>query len=88
MNDDQLMNMTPDQILVYLRERSGNRPEEVPEGWHTIYNLAKAWNVSDQHTGQILHQAVRDGLMEKKQFRISTGGGVVRPVMHYRMIQK
>lgn len=85
---DRLFNMTPKEILAYLDDRIGNKPETVPAGWHTIFQLAKAWNISDQHTGKRVNLAVREGLMEKRTFRVMTCGGMVRPVAHFRLVGK
>lgn len=86
--EEDLLNMNPADILTFLKAKSGNKADEVPPGWHTINGLAKAWNISGQHAGNRLNQAVRDGVMEKKSFKVSTGGGMVRPVVHFRLVVK
>lgn len=86
--EEDLLNMNPADILSFLKAKSGNQPDEVPPGWYTIHGLANAWNISGQHAGNRLNQAVRDGVMEKKPFKIATGGGMVRPVVHFRLVAK
>ena len=85
---DKLFSMTPKEILSFIDKRCGNLPEQVPPGWYSVFTLAKEWNLSEQHTGKRLQSAVREGLMEKKSFRIATSGTAVRPVAHYRVVVK
>jgi predicted transcriptional regulator len=58
--------------------------EEVPEGWFTIKELAKARGRSECATGEQVRRMTEQGLCEKRNFTIRLAEKV-RPVPHYRL---
>ena len=60
-------------------------PEQVPEGWHTVRQVAEATDRSETWTYKKLEAMVRQGKAEKRKFRVEAVTQV-RPVTHYRMI--
>lgn len=60
-----------------------NGVEEVPDGWRTMADLARAAGKSVPRASEIARRALAAGLLETRTFRIRTGGKVY-PVPHYR----
>jgi len=58
--------------------------EEVPEGWYTIKQLAKARGRSECNTSEQVRRMVEMGKAEKRNFTIRLAERV-RPVPHYRL---
>ena len=58
--------------------------EEVPEGWFTIKQIAKARGRSDCATSEQVRRMVEVGKAEKCNFTIRLAERV-RPVPHYRL---
>jgi hypothetical protein len=58
--------------------------EEVPEGWFTIKQLAKARGRSECITSTQVRRKIEQGLAEKRNFTIRLSERV-RPVPHYRL---
>ena len=58
--------------------------EEVPEGWFTIKQLAKARGRSECITSTQVRRKIEQGLAEKRNFTIRLAERV-RPVPHYRL---
>jgi hypothetical protein len=59
-------------------------PEQVPEGWFTVAQLAEKIDRSHCNTGERVRRMVAAGKAEKKLFRIKLEEKV-RPVPHYRL---
>ena len=81
--EDDLLNMKPEDILTYLDDRLGKKPDVIPPGWYSLATLSKAWGISDQSAGSRVNKAVVEGLMEKRWFRVMTSAKYLRPVAHY-----
>jgi hypothetical protein len=58
--------------------------EDVPEGWYTIKQLAKARGRSECVTSTQVRRKIEQGLAEKRNFTIRLSERV-RPVPHYRL---
>jgi hypothetical protein len=58
--------------------------EEVPEGWFTIKQLAKARGRSECITSEQVRRMIDQGMCEKRNFTIRLSERV-RPVPHYRL---
>ncbi len=58
--------------------------EEVPEGWYTIKQLAKARGRSECNTSEQVRRMVEMGKAEKRNFTIRLAERV-RPVPHYKL---
>ena len=58
--------------------------EEVPEGWFTIKQLAKARGRSECATSEQVRRMMEHGLCEKRNFTIRLAERV-RPVPHYKL---
>jgi hypothetical protein len=82
--------MKPDkpdkQLLAFCQTLSqpATPVEEVPEGWYTMKQLAKARGRSECVTGEQLRRLMDQGRCEKKNFTIQLAERV-RPVPHYRL---
>ncbi len=59
--------------------------ETPPKGWLTTTEWAADSKYSMRRTFSIIAASVAAGKMERKEFRIRTSAGVVRPVAHYRV---
>ena len=58
--------------------------EEVPDGWYTIKQLAKARGRSECATNEQVRRMIELGMAEKCNFTIRLAERV-RPVPHYRL---
>ncbi len=58
--------------------------EEVPAGWYTVKQLAKARGRSECNTSELVRRMVELGKAEKRQFTIRLAERV-RPTAHYRL---
>lgn len=58
-----------------------------PKGFFTRADLAKAWQISEQHGNRKLKKYVDSGLVEVKYFKVRSGL-VTRPIPHYRILIK
>jgi predicted transcriptional regulator len=58
--------------------------DEVPEGWFTVKQLAKARGRSECATGEQVRRMVEAGMAERRNFTIRLAERV-RPVPHYRL---
>jgi hypothetical protein len=58
--------------------------DEVPPEWLTARDIAKQLGKADSTVGAMLGNAVAEGRVERKNFRITTGQ-VTRPTPHYRV---
>mgnify|MGYP001312845670 CR=1 FL=1 len=59
-------------------------PEQVPEGWHTVREIAAMTGYSEVWTYKKLLRLVEQGKAEIKRFRITTGQRTMR-VAHYQI---
>jgi hypothetical protein len=59
-------------------------PDVVPEGWHTVAEIAAQSGKAIITTGQKIRIYVKQGIAERKDFRIQLETNV-RPVPHYRL---
>jgi len=58
--------------------------EEVPDGWYTVKQLAKARGRSERNTSELIRRMIDLGRAEKRNFTIHLSERV-RPVPHYRL---
>jgi predicted transcriptional regulator len=58
--------------------------DKVPDGWYTLRQLSKEWNVSGSHAYRLTRKAVEAGLMQQDRFRIQTEKRGIYPTWHYR----
>jgi len=66
-----------------LRNEVTHQAEEVPEGWHTVKEMAEKLNLSDSQTRKIVFKGIEMGSVETRKFRIKTAQRSY-PVPHYR----
>lgn len=76
------------QLLKRLREAIANKPEHVPDGWKTTNQWADEWGVTNTAAGVLLGRAHRVGAIDRKIFRIKTGGRGNYPTPHYKEFGK
>lgn len=57
--------------------------EEVPKGWLTTKEIAKEMGLGETQAGRIIRQAVADGKVDVRPFKLNRSG-VVRPIPHYK----
>jgi predicted transcriptional regulator len=79
--------MKPDkQLLAFCQilSQPSTPVEEVPEGWYTTKEIAKARGRSECVTSEHLRRLMDQGRCEKKNFTIQLAERV-RPVPHYRL---
>jgi len=69
--------------LVKLSEALSREDEIVPKGWFTAREWARKWGIRAAQTRERLRDAVEDGEMELRNFRIWSGQRLY-PVPHYR----
>ena len=58
------------------------QPDQVPRGWKTSAQWAKAWRCSNSHAQHTLTAALNERTVRRRLFRVKTASGV-RPVPHY-----
>jgi len=75
----------PRWISLLADINAGPIADEVPDGWVTIRELCKIWNVSYATANRQLKDLKEIGRVESKRFKIRLD--VVRPVMHHRIIE-
>lgn len=67
------------------------RCDKIPKGWLTIRELAikegVAPTAADGGFKRVVNQAVADGLLRRKSFKVPSGG-IARRVSHYRYTAK
>lgn len=74
-----------DALKMIEAELAGRRAEAVPLGWRSAVQWIEESGRNRSVVDDLLRDGVRSGLMERKQFKVSTGQGV-RSVWHYRLI--
>jgi hypothetical protein len=60
------------------------KSDKVPAGWFTADQIFEANAYSNSHARRIIYDAVKAGLMERKEYRILSGS-YLRKVPHYRL---
>ena len=60
-------------------------PDEVPEDFHTVKEVAVMTGFSEVWTYKKLLRLVQQGKAEKRTFRIVIGGNRTLPVSHYKI---
>lgn len=76
--------MTPDELLKVINENCKVKVDEVPPGWFTIKQLCKQTNETQRSITKKVRSAFDAGKLERKEFRIDLGSGIIRPCPHYR----
>lgn len=71
------------RIYARLNQRAADKP---PRGFLTKNQIAAREDLSAIRVGELLRQAVRAGLVERRDYRVVTNGRLVR-VPHYREIK-
>ncbi len=69
------------QLEKLFLQKNVEKPEK---GFFTRAELCRAWKVCEQHGNRKLKKYLESGLVETKNFRV-TSGLVTRPVPHYRI---
>lgn len=70
-------------ILAEIQAVVSPAADKVPENWKTTHAWARLWNKSYSHSVKLVATAMRAGVMERKEFRVMTDAGVVKPIPHY-----
>lgn len=61
--------------------------EPVPDGWHTMAELAREAGKSIPRASEVIRRGIAAGLVEVRTFRIRSGSKVY-PVPHYREVSR
>jgi DNA-binding HxlR family transcriptional regulator len=61
------------------------KPDEVPEGWHTVGEMADTLGLADTTLHRRLRKLISDGRAERKVFKIKLER-CHRDVTHYRLL--
>lgn len=80
------MSNDTNEILKKLCNYNTHEVDEVPEGWLTIEDFSKVWNLSVRQTSHRVTALFKAKVLEIKDFRIATG--ITRKVIrvnHYRV---
>lgn len=70
-------------LLAQIQSAVSPPIDKVPAKWKTTHAWAKLWQKSYSHSVKLVAVAMRGGFMERKEFRIMTESGVVKPIPHY-----
>jgi hypothetical protein len=62
---------------------AGNPVEKVPKRFKTRREWEEIWGKGTSVTNYLLHIGVREGIMERKMFRVVVGDLSSHPVPHY-----
>jgi hypothetical protein len=78
----ELRNSAHDWLHV-MADEFGVSPDIIPEGWVTVQDICKIKNITTGEAEGFVRRAVDAGKMEKKQFRVKSGGAGLKKVFHY-----
>jgi hypothetical protein len=75
---------SPNDWLSELMITTGScgKPDEVPAGWMTLKEMQEAMQVPQTTMNGRIQRWLRQGILEKKKYRISTGHQIAE-VWHY-----
>lgn len=73
------------ELLDKLRSALSGKTDDVPAGWKTTQQWSEEWGLSRRRCSEIVHNAVKKGLMQVRSLRVRHGQ-VVRPVQHYKPV--
>jgi predicted transcriptional regulator len=74
---------TPNFWLQKLIQEHGTKYiDEIPEGWESLDQIAKHLGRPEASVRGIIQKMMRDGELQRKQFRIRRANGVMK-VWHY-----
>lgn len=86
--EKRMGNLSASAILAEIQAVASPAADKVPERWKTTHVWSKLWNKSYSHSVRLVSTATRAGLMERKEFRVMTDAGVVKPTPHYACVEK
>jgi len=72
--------------LETLRKKIIPEGEKPEPGFYTLAQYVEAWDLSESRTHTLLKRAVQAGAMEKKLFKVMSGGNQLRYVAHFKDI--
>ncbi len=75
---------TANDWLKILTAAGKKTPDEVPEGFQTVTQIARATNRGESTTRKMLKEAVKLGLAEERKFSVESGTKLY-PTPHYRI---
>jgi hypothetical protein len=61
------------------------KPQKVPKDWLTVAQIASATGLSERRVREKVLCGIRAKSVARKEFKIRTENGAVRPVPHYRL---
>ena len=79
--------MSTDALLKSLRAALGSVAEDVPAGWMTVRSFAAEWRMSEVNTRRFVAAGLREGILERKTFRVQHTSKIY-PVAHFRRLPK
>ncbi len=68
-------------ILQQIRTAAA-KPDPIPAGFLTVKQWSAIWGMSDKRAWVIVCQGIEAGIMERRNLRTLTGGGL-RPIPYY-----
>ena len=72
------------ELLKRIRDQINCKIEAPSPEWKTSRQWAAEWGLQLSQTNRFLQSALREGIMERKNFRIACDGRAHYPVPHYR----
>lgn len=72
---------SPNELLLELI--GTNRPQEIPPGWMSVQEMSKQTGISLATTESRIKILIAKGKVQRKQFRVCSENGSVRPVWYY-----
>ena len=67
-----------------MADEFGIGSDEVPIGWLTVQDICRMKDITTGEAEGFVRRAIEAGKMEKKQFRVKTGGAGLKKVFHYK----
>lgn len=71
--------------LGILSRAAKKTPDEVPNGFKTVSQIARETNRGESQTRRMIKEAVKMGLAEERKFSIDVGSKLY-PTPHYRIL--
>lgn len=86
MASTKLVKKSANQWLKDIANEVGCNIDVVPEEYMTMKQMMEALGLSLGEAESFVSRATKLKMMKKKQFRVDTKGGGIRPVWHYTKI--
>jgi hypothetical protein len=86
MASTKLVKKSANQWLKEIANEVGCNIDAVPEEYMTMKQMMEELGLSLGEVESFVSRATKLKIMKKKQFRIDTKGGGIRPVWHYTKI--